>query len=202
MTMFIAVIYYVVFEYFSSAGIFSQVIFALAGIVIWDFFVVVVLLFSWRSNIFYYIFSFDKKKLSKGKWVENRSISAAVYGLQHPQPHLSHALWHILQFMSAGTTNRQQCIFLADDHRLNCALARADAGEPVKYNISSYHCLMSNELLLWLFCRVANYVMLCRVGRGSLFGFSPLSFFLALWTWNEFIAINQHIHDKLFTRKV
>lgn len=67
MTMFIAVIYYVVFEYFSSAGIFSQVIFALGGIVIWDFFVVIVLLFSWRSNIFYYIFSFDQKKLSKGK---------------------------------------------------------------------------------------------------------------------------------------
>lgn len=84
--MFIAVIYYVVFEYFSSAGIFSQVIFAPAGIVIWDFFVVVVLLFSWRSNIFYYIFSFDKKNCQRENDLRIEAFQLQCMACSIPNP--------------------------------------------------------------------------------------------------------------------
>lgn len=92
-----------------------------------------------------------------------------MYSLQHLRIHLLYALWHTSHFMFWRTTNKQQCSLLANVLTLNCAFIRAEACEPVKYNISSYHCLMSNEVLLWLICIVANYMILLRYSIFSFF---------------------------------
>lgn len=62
-------------------------------------------------------FQFCPKRIVKGKMTwEQKHVSCSMYSQQHPQTHLSHALWHILHSVPAGTTKRQEHGFLADAH--------------------------------------------------------------------------------------
>lgn len=59
-------------------------------------------------------------------------------------------------FSCSRTTGREQFSLQPNATALKCGLIRANVSEPVKFNMSSCHCLQSNEVLLWSVCIVAN----------------------------------------------
>lgn len=126
------------------------------------------------SGLMFFISSLSEFDVLKWNLLELKDVSFTVYSLQHLRTHLPYALWHTSRFVSWWATNKQPCSLLANVLTLNCAFIRADACEPVKCNISSYHCLMSNEVLLWLICIVTNYMILLGYFIFSFFFFSSV----------------------------
>lgn len=169
---------------------FSSVLFSSVWFVLFFFFFLVVQYFS--LDICFYPNSIYKGKFTQ----ELKHVSSTMCSLQHPRTHLSYALWHTSHFMSWGTTKRQQSNLLANALTLNCAFFRVDVFEWVKYNISSYRCLMSNEVLLWLICIIVTCMMILL--RSQVLSF----FFFFFWAWYKLTAINQHKHSKIFIWKV
>lgn len=60
------------------------------------------------------------------------------------------------QSSSSRTMSREQFSLQPNVTALKCGLIRTYVSEPVRFSMSSCHCLWSNEVLRWLICIVAN----------------------------------------------